>query len=81
VRLLNVFDGGVGFKKRCGPSAHITSMQILGRVGQVRYVSPHHATLAASVANVVRFADPKKAMGFTHGIKKERSQKPASRAA
>ena len=52
-------------------------MQILGRVGQVRYVSPHHATLAASVANVVRFADPKKAMGFAHDMRSEIAQRPA----
>ena len=81
MRLLNVFDGGVGFKKCCSPSAHIASVYVLNRVGQIPYVSPHHDTLAASVADVVRFADPEKGMGFAHGMRNEMSQNPANREA
>jgi len=52
--LLNVFDVRVNFGEHSGPTAYVTTMDVLKRESrQVGYVSPHHATLAASVADIV----------------------------
>ena len=81
--LLNVFDLGVCCGKCDLHPADFASVVMHSHPGRHDHgrSGVHHASLGAVIADVVRFADPKKGVVLAHGMRNEMSQRaPMSEA-
>lgn len=75
------FNVRVCFKECSRPTANIASVRVLRRVGGVDCVCSDHNSFMAPITDVVGAVGMHHGFCFTHGMKNERSQKPAIRVA